>query len=271
MISTVVSTIGAPFAVQHLQTFPFLGELIVVIDKVGRAASKLDEAYPLEQFREDVLRVQPLTRFVTYDPPPGKWAVQNGCYNWGIAAAKYDWVLCTHDDVSWPSASTFSYWHVTQRAIHWIENEHWPREPRTTVGFILPEFEVTNKVQVPTFSSPHPVLCQAVSPVSQVIHRTAWQAMGRFDEEYGVWYDGQLEKESELRGWWYVYLPTPSLLHQSNATYRVNNWGNRWKANPIWNNYAANFKRKYGVPPGPRKLSTCDPAVLPGLERLVSA
>ncbi len=254
MITTVVSTIGAPFAVEHIKTIPQdLGEIIVVVDMIGRSVAKdLEKKYPLQQFADELVAAVPGVVIKQYQPEPKLWAVQNGCYNLGIRDAVYPWVLCTHDDVKWVPG--YPYAERLRGALHWLMHQR-VYAPLNVAGFVLPEWELENKVLVPQDAPDHPAWCQVVSPVSHILHRTVWEQLGGFDEEYGVWYDGQLEAETEARGWEYVYLPVAPLTHQSNATYRVNNWGARWKANPKWGEYARNYKRKYGRPPGPRKLS----------------
>jgi hypothetical protein len=254
MISVIVSTIGAPFAAEHLCTIPRdLGEVIVVIDMVGRAAApQLERTYPLAQFYRDVDKAVPGASIVQYAPAPGKWAVQNGCYNVGVRAAQYPWFLCTHDDVKWNTA--YPYAERMRAVLHWLMHQR-VYAPLDVAGFVLPEWETVNRVMVPEDAPPHPAWCQVVSPVSHILHRHVWDTLGGFDEVFGVWYDGQLEAETPRHNWKYLYLPVAPLRHQANMTYRVNNWGNRWKANPIWNHYARNYERKYGTPPGPRKLS----------------
>lgn len=263
MISTVVSTIGAPFLLDCLRTLPDLGETIVVVDRAGRSLSSLDVEYPLEKLEADVARLSNPPQLAIYDPKPGAWAVQNGCYNFGARLALHPFLLFTHDDVEWPA---YDFRHALRRTTQWIDHwcrrRFWAPEGGDIVGAILPEWEVANEVRVPAFDLGREVVCQAVSPVSQVLSRAAFDAMGGFDEDYGVWYDGQLEHETRIRNWWYVCLPTPTLRHQSNRTYRLNNWGNSWSPNPKWGRYQENFERKYGTPPAGRKLSEFDPTEL---------
>jgi hypothetical protein len=259
VISLIVSTIGAPFLLDALRSQPDLGETIVVLDRLGRTCSNLDAEYPIAQLEADLAALPNLPRLVFYDVAPDKWAVQNGCYNVGASVATNDWLLFTHDDVVWPLAEFRAPLH---RALSWIEAGLHVHGERWLAGLLLPEWEVANQVRVPSFAPDRPVLCQAVSPVSQVIHVDVWRAIGGFDEEFGVWYDGQLEHESRLKDYWYIYLPTPLLQHQSNATYRINNWGKDWVLNRKWATYEKNFEVKYGIPPYPRKLSEWDPTEL---------
>lgn len=253
MITAIVSTIGCEFALEALDSLPRLDEALVVVDMVGRASSELEGRYPLARFEADVAARG--ARLVRYEAAPGTWAVHNGSYNAGIREARNDWVVITHDDAVWPA---FDFGGALRKTISWIDAKRTTPEGSPIVGVILREWEAQHEVMVPSFELDRPALCQCVAPVSQVIKKEWVAAIGGFDEEYGVWYDGQLEHESLLRGWWYVYLPTPPLVHQSNRTYRENNWGNSWAANPKWGRHPENFQRKYGVPPADRHLLEVD-------------
>lgn len=222
-------------------------QVIVVLDRVGRSCSTLDAEYPIEQLVADF---GTLAQLHFYDAPSGRWAVQNGCYNEGARIATADWLLFTHDDVIWPDHNYVSAIDEHLEAIIRFGG----RSEERVVGLILPEWEVANQVAVPAFETTAPILTQVVSPVSQVLARSAFEEMGGFDETYGIWYDGQLEHETLLREWWYVSVPVPRLQHTSNRTYQVNNWGNAWAPNPKWGRHAENFARKYGVPPTSRRL-----------------
>lgn len=259
-VTAVMSTIGAPFALDALASLPPFDEVLVVVDMVGRSCSALDREFPLDEFVRAAHGIRHLTvGFLQYAPAPGAWAVHNGSYNVGTRAAKNDWLVYTHDDTSWPAHDFVG---VLGRALSWAEARGRLADGRPIVGAILPIWEVEAGCLVPEFSLDRPALCQCVSPVSQVLHRSAWAAIGGFDEEFGVWYDGQLEQEARLRDWRFVYLPTPPVRHQSNRTYKINNWGNAWAPNPKWANYQQNFERKFGIPPYPRKLAEWDPQPL---------
>jgi hypothetical protein len=252
VISVIISTIGCPFLLDSLDSMkhPF-GQVLVVLDKVGRACSTLDEVYPLPVLEEELAKRG--VDLVYYDAAPGTWAVQNGCYNVGARHAIYDWLLFTHDDVTW---HPFDYEGALRPALEKIASEG--ILGRLVPGVIIPEYEVANQVLVPTFPVGTTALTQAVSPVSQVLSRAAYEAIGGFDEEFGIWYDGQLEHETILRDWWWLHLPLPPLTHESNKTYRVNNWGKAWEPNPKWGHHTRNFEAKYGVAPATRKLSIED-------------
>lgn len=255
MISCIVSTIGCSFLLDSLDSMrqPF-SEIIVVLDKVGRSCADPAVLPSLSLLEESLARRH--VKLVYYDAVPGTWAVQNGCYNVGARHAKYDWILFTHDDVTWQDFD-YELYLASSAHLHELGSYMWRGTTwrgKRVPGIILPEYEAANQVLVPTFPEGTRALTQAVSPVSQIIHRQAYEAIGGFDEEYGIWYDGQLEHETVLRDWWWLHVPTPVLRHESNRTYRTNNWGNRWTPNPKWGHHAENFERKYGVKPTMRKL-----------------
>jgi hypothetical protein len=240
--SLVISTIGCPFLLDSLATLTHPpDEVIAVLDVQGRAASTLDREYPLERLQDDLReRFPAVTLSLSY--PGSSWGVMNQCYNQGAALASNPFVLFTHDDVEWPA---YDFPKALAPVLLAIQQEPTVLG-RRCVGLVLPEYEVLNQVAVPDYPPETWGLAQCVSPVSQVLSVEALREMGGFDEVGGVWYDGQLQAESHIRDWWYVLLPTPYLLHTSNRTYRANNWGDRWKANPVWGNYTQNFEKRYG-------------------------
>jgi hypothetical protein len=243
MITVVVSTIGAPFLLDSLQSLRYWPpDLVVVIDVVGRACSDLDETFPL-----DVLLAELDERFpkahVVWTDGSAPWAVMNGCYNLGVMHARHPWIMCTHDDVSF---ADYDYWGQLAPVLGEIERLDFRVDDYKVIGAVLPEWEVVNRVRVPTVPEGHWGLTQLTTPVSHVIHRGALDVFGWFDTEFGVWYDAQLEAEIVRHNWWSVHLPTPPLRHLSNRTYRTNNWANRFAPDPKWADHPANFVRKYG-------------------------
>lgn len=244
MYSLVISTIGAPFLLDSLATLTYPpDDVIVVLDVIGRKASNLDKEYPLERLSADLRERFPNVLMI-YNDPAGPWGVMNQCYNIGWRHARHPFVWFTHDDIEWPAYDFPTALRPVLEAI-WADGTV---QGRRCVGLVLPEREVINKVNVPDYPIGTWGLAQCVSPVSQVISVEALQEMGGFDEVEGVWYDGQLQAETHIRDWWYVLLPTPLLRHESNRTYKVNNWGNHWRANPVWGNYSANYEKRYGEP-----------------------
>lgn len=242
MYSLVISTIGCPFLLDSLSSLVYPpDDIIVVVDMVGRrAAPRLETEWPLANLETDIGDAWPDVR-IMYNEPSGPWAVMNQCYNIGWKAAFNPFVWFTHDDIEYPDFDFPTALRPTLSRMH-----HGESAGRRVVGLVLPEYEVTHRVTVPNHPRGSVGLTQFVSPVSQVVSVQAMREMGGFDETDGIWYDGQLEAESGLRDWWYLLMDTPAIRHTSNRTYVVNNWGDRWKANPIWGNYAANFAKRYG-------------------------
>lgn len=242
MITLVMSTIGCPFLLDALASIrqpP--DETLIVLDMIGRQSSDLGETFPLPAL-ELALEQFPWARLVPYYPQPHEWAVQNGCYNVGWRAARNPWVCITHDDVTW---NDFDYFGTVAPMLEALRRDDQVNGRRCT-GIVLPEYEVANDTLWPKFAPGVPVLTQCVSPVSQIISTSALEEMGGFDEVEGVWYDAHLQAEFQLRDWWAVHLPTPLLKHQSNRTYRANNWGGGgFAANPKWNQFDVNFQRMY--------------------------
>lgn len=242
MYSLVISTIGCPFLLDSLATLKYPpDDVIVVLDTIGRRSSTLDADYPIARLASDLAEKYPNVRLL-FNEPSGPWAVMNQCYNIGWKAARHPFVWFTHDDIEWPD---FDFPTALRPVLEQVQAEPQVLGKRC-VGLVLPEHEVLNQVNVPDYPEGTWALAQCVSPVSQVVSVAALQEMGGFDEVHGVWYDGMLQAETHIRDWWYVLLPTPLLRHTSNRTYRANNWGNHWKANPIWGSYTKNYERRYG-------------------------
>lgn len=256
--SVVVSSIGAPFAITNLDSMCRWDEVIVVIDMQGRSASALEQTYPLTAFEDDVRARGAVP--VRYESEPRAWAVMNGCFNVGARAVRNDWVLFTHDDVTW---MPYDYAKAVGHTVDWIlARSCIAPTGQEIVGLDLPVWEVQHEVLVPTFPPDSPaLLTQCVAPVGQVLRRAKLEEMGHFDEHFGVWYDGHLQREVHVRNWWFVHIPTPPALHQSNSSYKLNKWGNSWSANPKWGMYTENYQTMYGLPPAARVLSD-DPVVL---------
>jgi hypothetical protein len=242
--SLVISTIGCPFLFDSLATLRYPpDDIIVVLDLVGRKSSTLDQDYPLPQLERDLRERYPAVRLL-YNNPSGPWAVMNQCYNIGWRNARHPYVWFTHDDIEYPD---YDFPSALRPVLEAIEADRDILGKRI-VGLVLPEHEILNEVNVPDYPVGTWGIAQCISPVSQVVSVEAMREMGGFDEVDGVWYDGQLQAETHIRDWWYVLLPTPLIRHMSNRTYRVNNWGAHWKANPVWGNYTKNFEKRYGEP-----------------------
>jgi hypothetical protein len=239
----VISTIGCPFLLDSLATLRHPpDDVIVVLDVIGRRSSTLDRDYPLPQLSADLEKLYPSVRLL-FNNPTGPWAVMNQCYNIGWRAARHPFVWFTHDDIEYPD---FDFPTFLGPVLRVVERERVIGGKRI-VGLVLPEYEVANRVSVPSHPRGATGLTQFVSPVSQIVAVDTMHELGGFDETDGIWYDGQLEVESSLRGWWYLLMDTPELRHMSNRTYLANNWGDRWAANPVWGEYSRNFRRRYGT------------------------
>lgn len=244
MYSLVISTIGCPFLLDSLASLQYPpDDVIVVLDVIGRRASTLDRDYPLERLSTDLAERFPKVLLIYNDPGPKPWGVMNQCYNIGWRHARHPFVWFTHDDIEWPA---FDFPTALNPVLRQLTKTPAVNGKRV-VGLVLPEHEVLNRVNVPDYPEGTWGLAQCVSPVSQVIAVEALKEMGGFDEVHGVWYDGQLQAETHIRDWWFVLLPTPLLRHTSNRTYRANDWGNHWSANPIWGNYQQNYEKRYGA------------------------
>ncbi len=243
MISLIISSIGAPFLLDSLQSLRLPpSEVVVVIDSVGRAASDLHVTFPLEILKAELAERFPwVTLHQTHPMTP--WGVMNQCYNEGLAMTTNPFVMCTHDDITYMD---YDYFGEVSPILHELERRSSYVDGRKVIGVVLPEWEVLNQVPWPEYPNGMWALTQASTPVSHIVHRWAIQEFGGFDEEFGVWYDAQLEAEIARRNWWSIILPTPRIRHLSNRTYRVNDWGNRFAANPKWANHPDNFIRKYG-------------------------
>jgi len=243
MYSLVISTIGCPFLLDSLASLSHPpDDIIVVVDVIGRRASTLESEYPLARLRQELAERWPALRVLLYDPPPQTWAVHNGCYNVGWKAARRPYVWFTHDDVTYPA---FNYPRALNPVLRAIAAAGGVIDGRTVAGVVVPEYETVNGVTVPDYPDGSRGLTQCISPVSQIVSVAAMRKLGGFDEA-GIWYDGHLQAETFVRDWWYLLLPTPKVRHESNRTYRVNNWGNHWGANPVWGTYQDNFHRRYG-------------------------
>jgi len=254
MYSLIISTIGSPFINDTLRTmekFP-PKEVIVVVDVLGRSVSNLESVYPLAKMEADLAASPVKPRVVYYHPTPSAWAVMNGCYNLGAKHATRDYYLFTHDDVLFNP--DFDYPSAISKVLRNVEADGRQVMGKNIKGICIPEYEILNQVVVPMYGSGPGsrsgsgkdwCLCQVYSPVSHIIHKSVLEELGGFDEDFGIWYDGQMQIESFQRDWWYIHLPTPLLTHESVKTYRINNWGNNWSVNPKWGEFPTNFARKY--------------------------
>jgi hypothetical protein len=236
----VISTIGCPFIHDCLATLKYPpDQVLVVIDVTGRTCADLPQ--PLPEFEAELKAKFPFVTTLRAEPSDN-WAVMNGCYNLGILGSRNEYIMFTHDDLSYPD---FDYFGAISPILDELEAADRKIDGKEVVGVLFPDWEVTHQVHFPAFPDKL-ALCQSFSPVTHVISRRAMLAMGGFDEVEGIWYDQQAEEEIRRRNWWSIHLPTPPIHHVSNRTYKVNNWGNRWAANPKWGNTPENFKRVYG-------------------------
>lgn len=266
MFTIIIATIGSPFlneALKTMENFP-PAELIIVLDVLGRETSNLDTIYPLAQLEADLAKSPCKPKLLYYKPEPSQWGVMNGCYNFGAKEAKYDYIMFTHDDILFDNS--YDYHTAIGKVLKNIEADNRVILGKDIRGICIPEYEILNKVIVPmngneSGSGKDWCLCQVYSPVSHILHKSCLADIGGFDEEFGIWYDGQMQIESFQRNWWYIHLPTPLLQHESVKTYRMNNWGERWKNNPKWLYYPDNFRRKYNTE-WERNLSLSDGIVL---------
>ncbi len=245
MITLIVSTIGAPFLIDSLRSLRWHpSQTVIVLDTVGRSASALDEVYPLDALKAALDRYYPCGQLVETDPAH-PWSMMNHCYNVGVSLATNPYVMCTHDDMEY---TDYPYFYAVQPLLEKVQAAGGVVDGRRVVGAVFPEWEVLNQALVPNYPEGTFGLVQSVSPVSQVVERQAILDFGGFDEEFGVWYDAQLQAETHLRDWWVFHVPAPPMRHTSNRTYRLNNWGNGFEFNPKWGSHPDNFVRKYGVP-----------------------
>lgn len=243
MISLIISTIGAPFLLDSLQSLRCPpAETLIILDSVGRASSDLNVTFPLEILKYELAERFPWAQLhATHPLDP--WGVMNQCYNVGCHLSTQPFVMCTHDDITY---ADFDYFGEITPVLRELERREFDVDGRRTLGVVLPEWEVLNQVLVPKVPEGTWCLTQATTPVSHVILKEALAQFGGFDEHFGVWYDAQLEAEINRRNWWSVLLPTPKIRHTSNRTYRTNNWGDSFSANPKWADHPNNFIKKYG-------------------------
>lgn len=229
MYTLIISTIGAPFildAIKTLEKFP-PSEVIVVLDKTGRSTTDLDQTYPIDQLESDLAKSPVNPKLVIHNPTPEKWAVMNGCYNVGWKLAKNSYVCFTHDDAFW---ADYDFPKQLNRIIQNIETNNCMIQGKRVMGIVLPSWEILNKVIVPMHGLESGTgkdwcLCQVYSPIFHILNKKILEELGGFDEDYGIWYDGQMQIESFQRDWWYIHLPTPICSHESIKTYKVNSWG----------------------------------------------
>jgi hypothetical protein len=145
---------------------------------------------------------------------------------------------------------SYNLWGHVTHILRQLEQLEWYYD-KPLAGVVLPTWEVAANVPWPPATNLMG-LTQVVGPVSTIVRREFLDSIGGFDELHGIWYDGQLQEELAQRAQWLFVAPTLHLVHESNRTYRRNDWGNRWAANPKWGHYQENFKRRYGKEPPDR-------------------
>lgn len=84
--------------------------------------------------------------------------------------------------------------------------------------------------------------CARLGPIGQIVPLSAWEAVGGFDEQYGVHYDSDYPAACFLKGLPRVLcLPKCPILHLHNQSI-----GYRDPSVGLWGNVSLAFEKKYG-------------------------